>query len=69
MHAFAASSKSASGKMIALFLPPSSMRQGLRFWPHALAICRPVLVLPVKFTFRIAGCSIMALTTSGASDG
>lgn len=59
----------ASSHTIALFLPPSSMRQGLRFSPQVLAIFRPVAVLPVKLILRTAGCSIMVFTTLGASWG
>lgn len=69
MHALDASSRSASGSIIALFLPPSSMRHGLRFWPQVRAIFLPVLALPVKLIFLIAGCSIIAFTISGASKG
>ena len=65
MHSLDALSKSASGSIIALFLPPSSMRQGLRFWPQWRATCLPVLVLPVKLTFLIAGCSIKVFTILG----
>lgn len=52
-----------------LFFPPNSIKQGLRFCPQERAILRPTAVLPVKLILRTAGCSIMVLTTSGASCG
>jgi hypothetical protein len=62
-------SRSAPWHTIELFFPPSSMRQGLRFWPQDRAILRPTAVLPVKLILRTAGCSIIAFTTSAASVG
>lgn len=59
----------ASARTIALFLPPNSIKQGLRFCPQTAASFRPTAVLPVKLILRTAGCSTMALTTAGASCG
>lgn len=64
-----ATCRSASAQTIALFFPPSSIKQGLRFSPQVRAIFLPVAVLPVKLILRTSGCSIIAVTTSAASCG
>jgi hypothetical protein len=69
IHSRTAFSRSASWSIIALFLPPSSIRHGLRFCPQTRAICLPTLALPVKLIFFTAGCSIIIFATSGASAG
>jgi hypothetical protein len=69
MHSVTALLRSASGSIIALFFPPSSIRHGFRFSPHALATFLPVLALPVKLIFLTAGCAIIMFATSGAFDG
>jgi hypothetical protein len=56
MHASTALGISASSSTMALFLPPSSIKQGLKCWPHIFAILRPTDVLPVKLTFLTARC-------------
>lgn len=62
-------SRLASSHTIALFFPPSSIRQGFNCIPASFATRRPTEVLPVKLILRTAGCAIMALTTAGASAG
>ena len=68
-HSLAASSRFASSRTMALFLPPSSIRQGLRYFPQVAAMMLPTAVLPVKLTFLIKGFAIKAVVNAGASSG
>ena len=68
-HCVAAVCKLASSRTMALALPPSSSRTGLRFLPAVDAIMRPTAVEPVKLIFLIAGSSIRAVVTCAASSG
>jgi hypothetical protein len=52
----AARSRSASSRMIAADLPPSSRETGRSSRPQISAICRPAAVEPVKATLSMSGC-------------
>ena len=64
-----ASSMLASSSTTSGALPPSSSTTGLRYFAQVMAMILPILVEPVKFTRRTAGCATMASTTAPASAG
>jgi hypothetical protein len=55
---FAASSISASSKMITGACPPSSIVTRFMWLPASAASCLPTAVDPVKLIFLITGCGI-----------